>query len=222
MRHDKYFVILLSLFSFALLSTLQAEESDGIYAHDHKSSLKRNTSGLEVRANVLASSGRFVQDFFETDSGGNTVQVDSSTSDLTTKGYSLIVGYGRDYVRRDQYSFFYIGYENQKWSDEFDSVYHAGLIGVEGGIGGRTVKLIYGGEFAFGTLETGIDGLGYLYTFTAEPFIGLRVLATEGLSINFRVGVRGYFIEEVTLENVTSENAAFTANAQIGVGYSFY
>ena len=229
MRHGKYFVVLLSLFSFALLSTLQAEESDGMYEHDHKSSLKRSKSGLELRANLVASSGRFIQDFTETDPSGNTVQTDSSTSDLTSKGFSLIAGYGRDYGRRDQSSFFYIGYEHQKWNDEYDSVYHAFLFGAEGGLGSRSVKFIYGGEFSFGSLDTGIagiDGLGYLYTFSAEPYIGLRLLATNGLSFNFRVGARGVFIEEVITPNdvntVTTENGAFTANAQVGIGYSFY
>ena len=218
MNNDKYYAMTLSVLCMGFFSTLHG----GASTPELQNTLKRNSSGLEVRANVLGSSGRFVQDFIETDANGNSKREYSDTSDLTTKGYSLIVGYARDYVRRDQYSFFYIGYENQKWNDAYDSVYHAGLIGVEGGIGGRTVKLIYGGEFAFGTLDTGIDGLGYLYTFTAEPFIGFRVLPAKGLSINFRVGARGYFIEEVTLENVTSENAAFTANAQIGIGYSFY
>ena len=226
MKHDQHFVILLSLLSFAFFSTQLAAESDGAYEYDHKSTLKSSRSGLELRANVRASSGRFIQDFIETDPSGNIVQTDSATSDLTSKGFSFVAGYGRDDGRRGQSSFYYIGYEHEHWSDEYDSVYHAFLLGAEGGIGSRSVKLIYGGEFTFGSLDTGIDGMGYLYTFSAEPYIGIRLLATEGLSLNFRVGARGTFIEEVITPNgvntVTTENGAFTANAQIGLGYRFY
>lgn len=223
MKNDKKIAILSLILGLGLFSTLQAEEYVPEY---EKTSLKRSGSGLELRVNLLASSGRFIQDFTETDPSGNTVRTYSDTSDLTSRGFSLIVGYGRDYIRRDQSSFLYIGYENQKWSDEYDSTYHAFLLGAEGGLGSRSLKFIYGGEFAFGSLDTGVDGLGYLYTFSAEPYVGLRLLSDGGLSLNFRVGARGYFIEEVISANagnvVTSENAAFTANAQIGVGYSFY
>ncbi len=216
-------VMLISVLSLGIFTSLPAEE----YVSDYTTpSTKRSGSGLELRANFLASSGRFVQEFTESDPSGHTVSTDSDTSDLTSRGLSLLVGYGRDYIHRDQSSFLYIGYENQKWSDDFESVYHAFLMGAEGGIGSRLVKFIYGGEFAFGSLDTGVDGMGYLYTFSAEPFVGLRLLSSSGLSLNFRFGVRGMFIEDVITQNagnsMTSENSAFTANAGIGVGYSFY
>ena len=223
MNHDKKTVLFSLILYLGLFSTIQADESVPEY---EKSSLKRSGSGLEIRANLLGSSGRFVQDFTETDPSGNTVKSYSDTSDLTSKGFSLLVGYGQDYQHRNQSSFLYVGYENQKWSDEYDSLYHAAILGAEGAIGSRSLKLFYGGEFAFGSLDTGVDGLGYLYTFSAEPFIGLRLLQAEGLSINFRIGARGVFVEEVISANgvntVTSENSAFTANAQVGLGYSFY
>ena len=219
---NKYLAILLSITSLGLFSLLQAEESSSSY---EKPSLKKSASGVEIRANFLASSGRFVQNFTETDPSGHEIQY-SDTSDLTTKGFSLLIGYGQDYKYRNQSSFLYIGYENQNWSDEYDSFYHGAIIGAEGAIGSRTLKLFYGGEFASGALDTGEEGLGYLYTFSAEPFIGLRVLPADGISINFRVGVRGVYIEDVESmkdgNTLTSGNSAYTANALIGLGYSFY
>ena len=220
---NKYLAVLLSIISLGLFSLLQAKEYTSSY---EKPALKKSASGVEVRANFLASSGRFVQNFTETDPSGHVVQTYSDTSDLTTKGFSLLIGYGQDYKYRNQSSFLYIGYENQDWSDEFDSFYHGAIIGAEGAIGSRTLKLFYGGEFASGALDTGKEGLGYLYTFSAEPFIGLRVIPAEGISINFRVGVRGVYIEDVESLNgvntLTSSNSAYTANALIGLGYSFY
>jgi len=223
LRCGNHLVILVSVISLGLFSTLQAEEY--LSAHEH-SSTKRSGSGVEVRANFLASSGRFVQNFTETDPSGHEIQTYSDTADLTSKGFSLLIGYGQDYKYRNQSSFLYVGYENQNWNDAFDSFYHGAIIGVEGAIGSRTLKLFYGGEFSSGALETGEDSLGYLYTFSAEPFIGLRVIPAEGVSINFRVGVRGVYIEDVEsmddANTLASSNSAYTANALIGLGYSFY
>lgn len=211
----KILIITTIIFS---LSTLEAGE--------YKPSLsKGSTSGIEVRINGLYSSGRFVQDL--TPEGTSTEQTSQDTSDLTTKGFSVLLGYGREYRRQTQSSFLYIGYENQKWNDAYDSQYHAFIIGAEGGLGSRSVKFIYGGEFAFGALATGVDGLGYLSTFTAEPYVGFRLLSTMGLSLNFRVGARFYAIEHADLfsssgSNVLSENSAYSGNVQIGLGYRFY
>lgn len=203
--------MLLSIVSAGLLTTLPVQ----VYA-----------SGLEVRANVLASSGRYVQDIVVSDASGNTLQTDRETSDLTSKGFSLLVGYGREYVRRDHSSFIYVGLESQKWSDEYESDLRTFLLGAEGGIGNRSVKLIYGSEFGFGSLKTGSTQTGNLFAFSFEPFIGLRLLSANGLSLNFRVGARAFSIEETTSSDagnvITNENSAFSANAQIGVGYSFY
>ena len=223
MRHNKQMPLFVMVAFISLSSTLFA---DGALSEYKTSYAKKNESGIEVRANVRASSGRFIQYFTETDPSGNTVRTDSSTSDLTSKGFSLIVGYGRDYVHRDQYSYFYLGYENQAWSDEYDSFYHAALVGIEGGIGSRSLKFIYGGEFALGALDTGVEGMGYLTAFSAEPFIGLRLISENGLSLNFRVGVRGSYIGEVEsqsgVNSLLTENSAYTANAQVGLGYRFY
>lgn len=198
-----------------------------VYASEYgMTSARRSGSGLEVRVNLLASSGRFVQDIVVSDASGNTLETNRDTSGLTSKGFSLLVGYGREYVRRDQSSFLYIGFESQKWSDEYDSDLRAFLIGAEGGIGSRSVKFIYGSEFGFGSLKTGTTEVGHLLAFSVEPFIGVRMLFVDGLSVNFRVGARAFSIEETTGSDagnvVTNENSAFTANAQIGVGYSFY
>ena len=219
MKNDKKIIILLFILSSGFFSISQAEEYE-------ITSPSRNGSGLEVRANLLASSGRFVQDLTESDPGGNTIRTYSDTSDLTSRGYALLIGYGRDYVRRGQSSFLYIGFESQKWSDEYDSKFQAFLIGAEGAIGSRSLKFIYGGEIAYGALDTEVDGVGKLSVLSGEPFIGLQWLPTEGLSVNFRVGLRGFNIEQVISASagniVTSKNSAYTANAQIGVGYSFY
>jgi len=197
-----------------------------LHADGYKPPLSNGTvSGVEVRLNGLYSSGRFVQDFtLQSPSAEETSQ---DTSDLTTKGFSVLLGYGREYRRRAQSSFLYIGYENQKWNDAYDSQYHAFIIGAEGGVGSRSVKFIYGGEFAFGALDTGVDGLGYLSTFTAEPYVGFRVLSSMGLTLNFRVGARFYAIERADLfassgSHVISENSAYSGNVQIGLGYRFY
>jgi len=220
MQDHKYFILTLSFLVSGLFMTLHAD------AFHKKSVLRKSSSGVEVRANFVGSSGRFVQDFTERDSSGNVVDTYSKTADLTSKGLSLQVGYARDYVRRDQYSFLYIGYEAQKWNDAYESDFHAFIIGAEGGIGSRTLKFIYGGEFGFGALDTGSDGLGYLGTFSAEPYVGLKVLLGEAFSLNFRMGARGFYIEEVVHANganeVTSQNGAYTANGQIGLGYRFY
>ena len=216
MRYTLSLFILLPALSVTLYSD----------AVSQKSILKKSSSGVEVRANLVGSSGRFVQDFTEREPSGNVVQTYSKTEDLTSKGLSLQVGYARDYVRRDQYSFLYIGYEAQKWNDAYESDFHAFMVGAEGGIGSQSLKFIYGGEFGFGALDTGSDGLGYLGTFSAEPYVGLKVLLGEAFSLNFRMGVRGFYIEEVVHNNganeVTSQNGAYTANGQIGLGYRFY
>ncbi len=216
-------VILLSITSLCLFTVLQAEEYSATFV---KPSLKKSASGVEIRANLLYASGRFTQNFTETDPSGNVVHTSRDSDDLTAKGFSFLIGYGQNYKHKNQSSFVYIGYENQKWNDKYDSFYHAAIIGAEGAVGSRTFKLFYGGEFSSGALETGEDGLGYLYTFSAEPFIGLRVIPAAGVSINFRVGVRGTYIEDVESLNgvntLTSSNSAYTANALIGLGYSFY
>ncbi len=218
-HHKQYIFSPLILMSVAFVS-LHAGELH------KKSILKKSSSGIEVRVNFVGSSGRFVQDFKEREASGNVVDIYSKTSDLTSKGLSLQVGYARDYVRRDQYSFLYIGYEAQKWNDAYESDFHAFMVGAEGGIGSQSLKFVYGGEFGFGALDTGSDGLGYLGTFSAEPYVGLKVLLGEAFSLNFRMGVRGFYIEEVVHANgvneVTSENGAYTANGQIGLGYRFY
>ena len=215
--------MLLSVLSLGLFAALPAE----VFATEYKlTSAERSGSGLEVRANVLASSGRFVQDIVVTDASGNVLRTDRETSDLTSKGFSLLVGYGREYVRRDQSSFLYVGFESQKWSDEYESDLRAFLLGAEGGIGSRSAKFIYGSEFGFGSLKTGRTETGDLFTFSLEPYIGFRMLFVDGLSVNFRVGARAFSIEETTGSAagniVINENSAFTANAQVGVGYSFY
>jgi len=201
------------------LSTLEAGE--------YKPSLSKGSeSGIEVRLNGLYSSGRFVQELTEHDATGVLLQTDTKSSDLTTKGFSVLLGYGREYRKREQSSFIYMGYEGQKWNDAYDSQYHAFIVGVEGGIGNAMLKFIYGGEFAFGVLDTGAESLGYLSTFTAEPYVGLRLLSPMGLSLNFRIGARGYYVEEVERmelgNSVLSENSAYTANVQFGLGYQFY
>ena len=186
-------------------------------------SASKDKAGLEIRANAVGGSGRFMQSIHTLDGENNTGNRQNVTSDLTNKGYSLLVGYGRNYYHRGQSSLLYIGYENQKWNDKYDSIYHAFLMGIEGALGTPTVKFVYGGEFAFGALDTGIDGLGYLSTFSAEPYIGLRLLTQNAFSLNLRLGARWYAIEDVVTPNVMrSENSAFIANAQVGVGYSFY
>lgn len=223
MKVNKDPAMFLSILSVGFITTPWAE----VYASEYElTSAQRSGSGLEVRANVMASSGRYVQDIVVSDAGGNTLQTDRETSDLTSNGFSLLVGYGREYVRRDKSSFMYIGFDSQKWSDEYDSTLRALLVGAEGGIGSRSVKFIYGSEFGFGSLKTGATETGDLFAFSFEPFIGFRMLFLDGLSVNLRVGARAFSIEETTDSNagnvVTNENSAFTANAQIGVGYSFY
>ena len=214
-------VITLSLITTSsfLLLPAQAESS--------KPTLSKNSvSGLEIRVNALYSSGRFEQEITKYNPTQHVIHTDEKSSDLTTKGFSLLLGYAKEYRKQEQSSFFYMGYEGQQWNDAFDSQYHAFIVGAEGGLGNATIKLIYGGEFAFGALDTKADALGYLSTFTAEPFVGFRVLSTTGLSFNFRVGARGYFIEsveETVLGGSTlSENGAYTANVQLGLGYRFY
>ena len=196
------------------------------HADGYKKLSNSSASGLEFRVNLLGSSGRFQQDFVIRDVNANDLESYQYTSDLTTKGTSLLVGYAREYRRQKQSSYLYLGYESQKWNDGYESVYHAAILGLEGGVGGPNIKFIYGGEFAVGTLDTGLDDLGYLATFTAEPFVGMRVLLIEHLNLNLRVGARFYSIESVeSLEGVNtllSQNSAYTANAQIGFGYSFY
>lgn len=219
MRYFNLMTIRLITAVFLLSITVQAQE--------YKPPLsKGSASGIEVRLNGLYSSGRFVQDITSYDASDTVVQTDKKSSDLTTKGFSLLLGFAREYRKREQSSFLYMGYERQKWNDAYDSDYHAFVVGVEGGVGSRKVKFIYGGEFAFGALDTGKDGLGYLSTFTGEPYIGLRLLSSTGLSLNFRVGARGYYIEgveeSITNGSVSSENSAYTANVQLGIGYRFY
>jgi len=183
----------------------------------------KHTSGVELRVNAVGGSGRFMQSIHMLDTEGNTLSTHNVTSDLTNKGYSLLVGYGRNYRHRGQSSLLYIGYENQKWNDDYDSVYHAFIVGMEGALGAPSVKFVYGGEFAFGALDTGIDGLGYLSTFSLEPYVGLRLLTHHAFSLNLRLGARWYAIEDAVTSNLMrSENSAFIANAQVGIGYSFY
>ena len=187
---------------------------------------KKIASGLEVRVNLLGSSGRFSQDLTLSDPNGHELKSSGRVSDLTTKGGSLLLGYAREYRRGYQSSFLYVGFESQKWNDAYDSIYQAFMIGAEGGVGGSDIKFIYGGEFAAGVLDTGSDSLGYLATFTAEPYGGMRFLLTHNISINMRVGARFYSVGAVeSMEGVNtllSQNSAYTVNAQIGLGYSFY
>ncbi len=183
---------------------------------------KHTKSGMEVRLNALYSSGRFVQNITETDPLTNREHEYERTSDLTTKGFSVLLGYAREYRKQDQSSFLYIGYENQRWNDAYDSRYHAFIVGLEGGVGSAAVKFIYGGEFAFGALDTGEGGLGYLKTFTAEPYLGLRFFSQHGVTLNLRAGVRAYTIEGVREGNVKSSNSAYSGNVQLGLGYQFF
>ena len=214
MKKSKKSILFLCLLTAISSTLVQAEEYQ-------LTPMKQSTSGVELRLNGLYSSGRFVQNITKDDS--STIE---KTSDLTTKGFSVLVGYAREYRKRDQSSFFYVGYESQKWNDAYDSRYHAFIAGVEGGVGNAMVKFIYGGEFAFGALDTGKDGLGYLSTFTAEPYIGLRLLSSSGFSLNFRGGVRAYAIEgakwEITGGSVSSSNSAYSGNIQVGLGYQFH
>ena len=224
MKHSPSFIIYTSLITFSLLLSVQADETKFV-AHSQKLSNKIE-SGLEIRANMLGSSGRFRQDYTLHDTHSNELSECYSTSDLTTKGASLQIGYAREYRRRQQSSYLYMGLESQKWNDAYDSIYQAVILGAEGGIGSQNIKFIYGGEFAVGALDTGVDGLGYLATFTAEPYVGMRFLLPHNFSVNMRVGARFYSIESVEKEEGTnillSVNSAYTANAQIGLGYSFY
>lgn len=219
MQHHRHLSVVVPVLVSGLFLSLSASDLK-------RSGLHKNSSGVEVRANLVGSSGRFVQNFTVTEPDGNVLQTYTDRSDLTSKGGSLQIGYARDYVRRDQYSFIYIGYESQKWNDDYDSIFHAFLVGVEGGVGSQTFKFIYGGEFGFGALDTGSDGVGYLNTFSAEPYIGLKLLLSEDFSLNLRIGVRSSYIEEVVdesgLNTYTSQNSAYTANGQIGLGYHFY
>ena len=212
------------LITVVILSSTYAQEYTSTPYYQRLS--KRIESGLEVRVNLLGSSGRFSQNLTLSDPNGHELKTNERVSDLTTKGGSLLLGYAREYRRGYQSSFIYFGFESQKWNDAYDSVYQAFMIGVEGGVGGPDVKFIYGGEFAAGVLDTGLDGLGYLATFTAEPYGGMRFLLTHNISINMRVGARFYSVEAVeSLEGVNTllnQNSAYTVNAQIGLGYSFY
>ena len=218
MQHHRHLIVVPVLVTGLFLS---------LPASDLKrSGLHKNSSGVEVRVNLVGSSGRFVQDYTVTAPDGNVLQTYTDRSDLTSKGGSLQIGYARDYVRRDQYSFIYVGYESQTWNDDYDSVFHAFLVGLEGGVGSRTFKFIYGGEFGFGALDTGSEGVGYLNTFSAEPYIGLKYFVSEDFSLNLRMGVRSAYVEAVTdeegINTRTSQNSAYTANGQIGLGYRFY
>ena len=223
MKHSKASMIYIFCVSFTLLS-VQADEN--VFVSHSKKLSKQIESGLEIRVNLLGSSGRFRQEIFLNDPNGETLHSTHDTTDLTTKGGSLLLGYAREYKNRHQSSFLYFGLESQKWNDAYDSIYKAFIVGLEGGVGSQSLKLIYGGEFAVGALDTGIDGLGYLATFTAEPYVGMRFLFIENFSVNMRIGARFYSIESVEKKNgantMLSENSAYTANAQIGLGYSFY
>ena len=224
MKCSQALILQLVFVTFALEFSAQAEEQKFI-AHTAKLSNKI-ASGLEIRINVLGSSGRFKQEFTLKDPDGEHLSSAHNTTDLTTKGGSLLVGYAREYKNRHQSSYLYLGLESQKWNDAYDSLYSAFVIGLEGGVGSQSLKLIYGGEFAVGALDTGIDKLGYLATFTAEPYVGMRFIFMQNFSINMRIGTRFYSVEAVEQENGVntrlSENSAYTANAQIGLGYSFY
>jgi len=223
MKHSPSFIIYTSLITFSLLLPAQAEETKFV-AHSRK--LTNIESGLEIRANLLGSSGRFRQDLTLYDPYGYELSKCHDMSDLTTKGGSILIGYAREYRRRQQSSYLYMGLESQKWNDTYDSIYQAFIVGAEGGIGSQNIKFIYGGEFAVGALDTGVDGLGYLATFTAEPYVGMRFLLVHNFSVNIRVGARFYSIESVEkvegVNTLLSANSAYTTNAQIGLGYSFY
>jgi len=220
MRYFQLFTFL----SLVLLLPVQAEEKS--FVSHSKKLTNKSESGLEVRVNILGSSGRFRQDFTLNDISGNALRKYHYTSDLTTKGGSLLLGYAREYRHKKQSSFLYIGVESQKWNDAYDSIYKAFVVGAEGGIGSQNIKFIYGGEFAGGALATGSDGLGHLTAFTAEPYVGMRFLLEHNFSINMRAGARFYSIESVEasdgVNTLTSVNSAYTANAQVGLGYSFY
>jgi len=224
MRDTQLFMIYISLVGSTLLLSAHADENKFVAQTKERSSKTR--SALEVRVNLLGSSGRFRQELTLKDPNANNLTQGHDISDLTTKGGSLLVGYAREYRRSHQSSYLYMGIESQKWNDAYDSVYKAFIVGLEGGVGSQSLKIIYGGEFAVGALDTGVDGLGYLATFTAEPYVGMRFLFIENFSLNMRIGARFYSIESVEKKNgantMLSENSAYTANAQIGLGYSFY
>ena len=224
MRYHHSLLTYSFIMSAVTLSTTYAQEYTTTSYHQALS--KKTRSGLEIRVNLLGSSGRFSQDLTLSDPNGYELRSSEKVLDLTTKGGSLLLGYAREYKRGYESSFLYFGFESQKWNDTYDSVYQAFMIGAEGGIGGPSVKFIYGGEFAAGVLDTSSDTLGYLATFTAEPYVGMRFLLTGNISVNMRAGARFYSVEAVESTEDTntllSQNSAYTVNAQIGLGYSFY
>ena len=225
----KIILIAASVLSIGFFTAVQAEEYMGMDSADSTTeSVKTDSSGVELRVNFLGTSGSLRQDITVTDSSGNVVYAESFESDFTTTGFSALVGYGKESSDNSKSLFYYLGLgkETMTFDDDSTSDYTAFLFGAEGGIGNKTVKFIYGGEFGIGSIDTKVAELGSLTTFSAEPFIGLRVSPVDRLNINFRVGIRSILIEESTYSELgltgTGENSAFTTNAQIGVGYSFY
>ena len=221
-----------TIVSFGILTSVQAGEYTGMEDEKPKkvetSQNEEARAGLEIRGNFGGAGGTMDTHVTVTDPYGSIVHTESASSDISSKGYSFLIGYGTEVPIDGKSGFIYVGIEDQTWTGDSGNSndYNAFLFGAEGGIGNKNVKFVYGGEFGIGSIDTGTTEVGSLSTFTAEPFIGLRITPVDRVSINLRVGVRGYFIEDTVYSyngyTGTGENHLLTTNAQIGVGYSFY
>ena len=221
------------LLSVGLLSSLNASEYEGADEYDskyryNKSEKLEERGGLELRANYGIASGSQKTNFEVTNSHGSLIHSETITSDLSSAGYSFLVGYGLESPENGRSGFLYLGFEKQKWTNENDSTndYTSFLLGAESGVGTKHLKFVYGGEFGIGTIDTDSSTVNSLSTYTAEPFIGLRMTFVDSLSINLRVGAKAYFIDDTVYTDSgytgTGENHLITGNAQVGIGYSFY
>ena len=208
MKQQKICVaILLSIVFFTML---QAESDIDWQVPSQNTDL--TLVGYEIRINYIDARGR------------TTLTTESDKVDFTGNGISVLAGRYQESSAAFRSGYVYLGLNMQKWIDEYDhkSNYMAGIVGFEFVTGNKMAKFVYGLEGGLGYIDSRTTDIESVFSYDAEPYIGLRLSPTDSLNVNLRVGVRGFIIQhaEDTFGAADQNgNEAYTINAQIGIGY---
>jgi len=167
--------------------------------------------GYEIRVNYIHAIGR------------TTLTTESDKANFTGNGISILTGSYQESSAAFRSGYVYLGLNMQKWIDEYDdkSNYVAGIVGFEFVSGNKTAKFVYGLEGGLGYIDSRSTNIESVFSYDAEPYIGLRLSPTDNLNINLRVGVRGFIIQQAEGTFGAADqngNEAYTVNAQIGTG----